>query len=90
MATKTERLHLRIAASDKVLFDAAAAAEGRSVSEFLINHARDAAEHTLADRTLFRLDPQQWEKFEMLLDRPAQVIPGLRDFMAGPSVGTLG
>jgi uncharacterized protein (DUF1778 family) len=53
--TKTERVHLRVAASDDQLFRSAAAATQESLPEFLVESGRERAERVLADRTRFVL-----------------------------------
>jgi uncharacterized protein (DUF1778 family) len=75
--TKTQRVHLRVAASDDELFRTAAAAAHESLSEFLVESGRERADRLLADRTRFVLSPAQWRAFTAALDRPPRVIPEL-------------
>lgn len=75
--TKTQRLHLRVAANDDDLFRSAAAASNESLSEFLVESGRERAERVLADRTRFVLSPAQWQEFSAALDRPAREIPAV-------------
>lgn len=75
--TKTQRVHLRVAASDDQLFRSAAAATQESLSEFLVESGRERAERVLADRTRFVLSPTQWRRFTAALDRPAREIPAV-------------
>lgn len=75
--TKTQRVHLRVAASDDELLRAAAAAANQSLSEFLVESGRERAERLLADRTRFVLSPARWRKFTAALDRPPREIPEL-------------
>lgn len=75
--TKTQRVHLRVAASDDLLFRSAAAAANESLSEFLVESGRERAERVLADRTRFVLPAAQWRKFTAALDRPPRDIPEL-------------
>jgi uncharacterized protein (DUF1778 family) len=77
--TKTERVHLRVAASDDELFRTAAAAANESLSEFLVESGRERAERLLADRTRFVLSAAQWRAFTTALDRPPRQIPELAD-----------
>jgi uncharacterized protein (DUF1778 family) len=44
------------------------------------------ASRVLADRTRFELDQPAWDDFMKLLDRPAQVLPGLQKLFSKPSV----
>jgi uncharacterized protein (DUF1778 family) len=74
---KTQRVHLRVAASDDELFRSAAAAAEESLSEFLVEGGRERAERVLADRTRFVLSPSDWREFVDALDRPAREIPAV-------------
>lgn len=75
--TKTQRVHLRVAASDDELFRSAAAATNESLSEFLVESGRERAERVLADRTRFVLAPADWRAFTAALDRPARENPAV-------------
>jgi len=75
--TKTQRVHLRVAASDDELFRSAAAATHESLSEFLVESGRERAERVLADRTTFVLSASAWRSFTAALDSPAVVVPEL-------------
>jgi uncharacterized protein (DUF1778 family) len=74
---KTQRVHLRVAASDDELFRSAAAATHESLSEFLVESGRERAERVLADRSRFVLSRAQWRAFTAALDRPAREIPAV-------------
>jgi uncharacterized protein (DUF1778 family) len=82
--TKTQRVHLRVAASDDQLFRSAAAATQESLSEFLVESGRERAERVLADRTRFVLSPAQWRRFAAALDRPAREIPAVVELFRRP------
>lgn len=82
--TKTERVHLRIAANDDQLFRDAAAAAHESLSEFLVESGRERAERVLTDRTRFVLRPEEWEAFTAALDRPPRVIPAAVELFRRP------
>ncbi|MEU9837190.1 DUF1778 domain-containing protein [Streptosporangium sp. NPDC048047] len=83
---KDERISLRVDAERKQLLEAASAAEGRSVSAFILDAATIAAEHALADRTVFRLSEEQWAAFDALSDRPARDLPRLRELLDTPTI----
>jgi uncharacterized protein (DUF1778 family) len=70
-------MNLRIDPSVDEQIRKAAATEGVSVSEFVAEAAKAAADRTLADRAQFTLDSTAWERFCELLDRPARDVPGL-------------
>lgn len=82
--TKTQRVHLRVAASDDELFRSAAAASHESLSEFLVEGGRERAERVLADRTRFTLSAAQWRVFTAALDRPAREIPAVVELFRRP------
>lgn len=74
-STKTARIHLRIAADDKQLFERASSLRKESLTEFLVESGRERAEQLLADRTRFALGEAEWRAFVSALDRPAEVRP---------------
>jgi uncharacterized protein (DUF1778 family) len=67
---KSARLDIRIAPEDRERFDRAAAATGKSLSDFIVEGGREHADRVLADRTVFSLDAASWETFVTELDRP--------------------
>ena len=84
--TRSEKLDLRLTPTAKQLLYAAAAAERRSVSEFVLDSALNRAEETLADRRFFGLNAEQWEAFLAALDAPPRPLPCLERLLAEPSV----
>ena len=83
---KVDRLELRLEPDKRKLLDRAAEAAGVSTSAFVLEHATEAAQRALADRTLFVLPPDRWNAFVELLDRPEQPMEGLAAFLTRPSV----
>ncbi|MGV9327945.1 type II toxin-antitoxin system TacA family antitoxin [Streptosporangium sandarakinum] len=81
---KDERISLRAGAERRRLFEAASAAEGRSVSVFILDATTIAAEHVLADRTVFRLSEERWAAFDALSGRPARDLPRLCELPRHP------
>ncbi len=67
---KTERIDVRTNASVKQLFQEAARACHKSVSEFLLDAGITAANQALADRRRFVLNDEQWQAFQQVLDQP--------------------
>ena len=67
---KSQRVELRISPAAKEMFQAAARAQDKTVSEFLLDSGLTSAAETLADRRLFILDDAQWLEFQAALDAP--------------------
>lgn len=84
-AVRNEKLDIRLSADDKERLGAAAAVARRSLSDFVLSSALASAEETLADRRHFVLDPDRWEAFLAILDRPPAVSEGLSKLMRRPS-----
>lgn len=82
--TKAARVHLRIAAEDKELFERAGSLHEESLTEFLVESGRERAERLLADRTHFALGDADWRAFTAALDRPAEARPELARLFARP------
>ena len=77
--TRDHRWDLRVAESEDALVRAASKSTETSYTSFVREAALAEARRVLADRTVFSLDADTWERFSELLDRPAKVPPGLRD-----------
>jgi uncharacterized protein (DUF1778 family) len=84
--TKDSRWNLRVGPREDVVVRRAAAESRRELSEFVRTAALNEAERVLADRTVFELDEERWERFVAALDRPPRVPAGLRDLFSRPSV----
>lgn len=85
--TKTRRIEIRITEQERDLEQAAAAANGESLSEFVRRVARAEAERTLAERTRYMVDDQAAQRFLAALERrSADAENGLRRLTAKPSV----
>lgn len=66
----TRAISLRVREEIRGLIDQAASIQGRSRSDFMIDAARRAAEETLLDQTLVRVDRETYEHFLAILDQP--------------------
>jgi uncharacterized protein (DUF1778 family) len=84
--TKNERIQIRVSDERRARYEAAAAVQGQSLTEFVTEAADMATEHTLADRRTFLLDDDAWNQFNAQLDAPPKVVPGLVDLFARPDV----
>jgi uncharacterized protein (DUF1778 family) len=79
---KDSRLAVRLTSEQRARVDQAAAAEGRTVTEFAVAALSERAGHVLADRRLFPLDSEQWDRFCALLDQPVRNLPRLAELLA--------
>lgn len=82
---RSRRLELRTTPEERALIDRAIAATGAGLTEFVVNHACDAARRVLADRHQFDLDQETLQAWESLNEKPAKDLPGLRRLMKRPS-----
>jgi len=78
---RTGMINIRIKPADRALIDQAAAAQGKKRSEFMLEASRRAAEETLLDQTLLRVDPETYARFLELLDAPPRSNDGLRTLL---------
>ncbi|MEY6433032.1 DUF1778 domain-containing protein [Thioalkalicoccus limnaeus] len=83
-ASTTRAVNLRVREEVRDLIDQAARIQGRSRSDFMIDAARRAAEETLLDQTLVRVDRETYEHFLAVLDHPPAG-EGYERLMAAPS-----
>lgn len=92
MATtsRSEKLDLRLSVEDKQKLIAAAAAEERTLSDFVLRSTLERANETLPDRRLFLLNPTQWQAFLDALDAPPRELPRIARLFREPSVLELG
>ena len=68
--TQSSTINLRIQANARDLIDRAAAAVGKSRTEFMIEAARREAETVLLDKCYFALGEKPFKQFMALLDQP--------------------
>jgi uncharacterized protein (DUF1778 family) len=87
MASKTERLSLRLTPNQDQVLRRAADANGESTSDYVLRHAVEAAEFDLADRRVFALDDVAWNELQSLLSAtPSQLPPAMIRLLSEPSV----
>ncbi|MFZ2855257.1 MAG: DUF1778 domain-containing protein [Rhodocyclaceae bacterium] len=82
--SKTQHVALRISPAAKQMIQAAARAQDKTVSEFLLDSGLASAAETLADRRLFILDDAQWAAFKAALDTPPRARPRLARLIKAP------
>lgn len=68
--TTTRAVNLRMREDVRALIDRAATANGKTRSDFMIDAARKAAEESLLDQTLVRVDAETYSQFLHVLDQP--------------------
>jgi len=80
------RLNLRASTAQQLLIKRAAAAQDKSVTDFVLESATSEAEKVLADRRWFLLSDDDWDSFQELLDAPAEPMPRLERTLQTPTV----
>ena len=75
---RSARLGFRATHEQQVLIRRAAEITHKSVTEFVLDSACQAAANALLDQRLFLVDDEAWQKFQEALDEPAKVKPKLQ------------
>lgn len=86
MASKTERLSLRLTPEQDAVLRRAAEARGESTNDFVLRHAVEAAETELADRRVFVVDDAEWDQLQKLLSAPPALPVPMVKLLSNPSV----
>ena len=81
---RSARLGLRATPEQERVLRRAAEAAHKSLTDFILESACQAAEQTLIDQRLFVVSGEQARSLLDLLDRPAQDNAGLRDLFSRP------
>ena len=79
---RRETLNLRIKSDLRGLIDRAAELSGKNRTDFVLSAARQAAENTLLDRTVFAVSPRAHAEFLARLDAPPRPNARLRRSLA--------
>lgn len=74
-------INLRIESQTRQLIDEAAAALGKTRTEFMVETARRQAIDVLIDQRLFTLDAKRYDDFKRTLDNPPPPGPKLRSLL---------
>lgn len=77
MATRTARIEARVNPETQMLFRRAAELQGRTMSDFVVSAAREAAMETIAVMDTLRLSHQSQEAFVEQLLNPSEPAPAL-------------
>jgi uncharacterized protein (DUF1778 family) len=80
-AGRDATIHIRAPKKTKELIEAAASSAGKSLSEFMLDSARQQAVDVLLDQRLFVLEPDQYAAFIHALDNPPPAGPKLKALM---------
>jgi uncharacterized protein (DUF1778 family) len=86
MATKTERLNLRLTQAQDTVLRAAADAHGETASEYVLRNAVEAAQTDLADRRVFLVDEPAWHALQAALSSPVSVPLPMLKLLSNASV----
>lgn len=81
-ATRSARLGLRATPEQEAVLRRAADVAQKSLTDFILDSACQAAEQTLLDQRLFMVSGSQSQALMDLLDRPEQHNDGLRDLFS--------
>lgn len=81
-ATRSSRLGLRATPQQETVIRRAAEVSHKSMTDFILDSAYQAAEQTLLDQRLFLVDSNQSQALLSLLDRPDRDNPGLQDLLS--------
>ena len=73
-----DTLNLRIRPDERSLIDRAAALQGKTRTDFVLEAARQVAFNVLAERTLILAEPEAYRRFMTMLDAPAKPNAKLR------------
>jgi len=81
-ANRTAPINLRARDAQRNLIDRAAAALGKSRSDFMLETACREAENVLLDQRLFSLNQDDFDAFNQALEAPVKDNPALKKLMA--------
>ncbi|BAL23791.1 DUF1778 domain-containing protein [Azoarcus sp. KH32C] len=81
-APRSARLGLRATPEQEAVLRRAAEVAHKSLTDFILDSACQAAEQTLLDQRLFMVTGSQYQALMDLLERPEQPNEGLRDLFS--------
>lgn len=82
--TRSSRLGLRATPEQEMILRQAAQVRQKSLTEFILESACQAAQETLLDQRLFLVEDSRYQTFLDLLDRPAEENSGLQNLFSKP------
>jgi uncharacterized protein (DUF1778 family) len=77
-APRSGVINIRVRPDDRALIDRAAAAQGKSRSDFMLEASRRVAEEALLDQTILHVDSATYARFVAMLDAPPRPNAALR------------
>lgn len=80
--SRSARLGLRATPEQETVLRRAAEVAHKSLTDFILDSACQAAEQTLLDQRLFMVSGNQYQALLDLLERPEQANDGLRDLFS--------
>lgn len=83
---KATKVQLRLRADQKAVLARAAQLRQTSLSNFVLEHACEAAQQVLAEQTEIVMSPADWDAFTTALDAPPRSIPALKKLLTEASV----
>jgi uncharacterized protein (DUF1778 family) len=85
-AVKATTVQLRLRPAQKAVLARAAQLRQTSLSNFMLEHAYEAAQQVLAEQVDIVMPPAEWEAFRKALDAPPRQIPALKKLLTEASV----
>jgi uncharacterized protein (DUF1778 family) len=79
---RSERVDLQMTPDTRRTLERAATASNKSLAEYLVDTGLDAANDSLTEQRIFRLDEKRWDDFIAALGAPPQDNPKLRKLLA--------
>lgn len=83
---KATKVQLRLRPIQKAVLVRAAQLRRTSLSNFMLEHAYEAAQQVLAEQVDIVMPPVEWEAFCKALDAPPRHIPALKELLTEASV----
>jgi len=83
--SKSMQLNMRIRPAQRELISRAAELRHKSVSEFMIDAATEAAEDALLKQRIFLVDDDQYKQILRLMDSPVSDNPALQKMLDTPA-----
>ena len=79
---RSERVDLQMTPDTRRTLERAATASNKSLAQYLVDTGLDAANDSLTEQRVFRLDGKRWDDFMAALEAPPADNPELRKLLA--------